>query len=71
MYFRENDKPVQNYAYPKNQQTPTVERFTHNKLPYWAIALIIVGCIAVGLAIWWYLSKGRGHSQQQFGFRFY
>ena len=71
MYFRENDKPVENYSYPKRQQTLTVEKFTHNKLPLWSIALIVVGCIAVVLAIWWYLSKNRSHSKQQFGFRFY
>lgn len=71
MYFRENDKPVENYAFPNRQQTHTIEKFTHNKLPVWAIVLIIIACIAVALAIWWYLSKVRGQSQQQFGFRFY
>lgn len=64
MYFRENDKPVENYT------QPSVENFqVGDKFPRWLLS-IVIGIISI-IGLFFIFKLRHDKKGQNFGFRFY
>jgi hypothetical protein len=72
MYFRENDKPIENFAFPFTTQSesPDGTVSTNKKFPTWVLVLIIVLFLAIIAGLFLNNNK-KNKNIQQFGFRFY
>ena len=66
MYYRKNDKPVENFGFP------SLKPIENNKPNWLLILIIVVVLLLVGWLVFSMMSKKNNNRKvQSFGFRFY